>query len=102
ALERVDRIAATDGVDLLFLGPADLSYSLGCDSDIVNGGLSEAFLTIKNAAQSHGKMMGTLINSEEKLKFCLENDVRFIVWDTDLNMLKNQMMQVLKMIRSNL
>lgn len=102
ALERVDRIAATDGVDLLFLGPADLSYSLGCDSDIVHGGLSEAFLTIKNAAHRHGKMMGTLINSEEKLKFCLDNDVRFIVWDTDLNMLKNQMMQVVKMIRSSL
>ncbi|MBR0596551.1 HpcH/HpaI aldolase family protein [Sinanaerobacter chloroacetimidivorans] len=101
ALERVNQIAAIEGVDLLFLGPADLSYSLGCDSDIIAGGLKDAFLSIKNAAQKHGKMVGTLINSEEKLKFCLDHDVRFIVWETDLSMLKKQLESVVNIIQSH-
>ena len=102
ALECVDKIAAIDGVDLLFLGPADLSYSLGCDSDIIKGGLRDAFFSIKETAKKQGRLMGTLINNEEKLKFCLDNEVKFIVWETDLNMLKKQLETVMNTIRSNL
>lgn len=98
SLENINRIASIEGVDLLFLGPADLSNSLNTNNDILSGELNEAFKTIKNSADSHGKMVGTLINSEEELEFCLENNVKFIVWTTDLSMLKKELDHVIKKV----
>ena len=58
ALEKADQIAATDGVDLLFLGPADLSYSLQTDSDIINGGTKGCLFIDKKSSGASWKNDG--------------------------------------------
>ncbi len=59
-LAEVDRIAAVEGLDGLFIGPADLSLALGVSPvpDWRNDPLSGAIDTILAAARRHGKMAG--------------------------------------------
>lgn len=102
SLENIEEIAKKDGVDLLFLGPADLSHSLNTKNDLLSGKLNDSFNIIKEAADKYGKMVGTLINSEEQLEFCIEKNVNFIVWTTDLSMLKKEMDSVVKMVNQKL
>jgi 4-hydroxy-2-oxoheptanedioate aldolase len=55
ALEDVDAIAALDGVDALYMGPADLSNDLGLPADLRDPGLRAAAERVAGAARAHGK-----------------------------------------------
>lgn len=58
ALEHIDEIAATPGVDVLFIGVSDLSFSLGLRGRQNEPTLKEAVAKIVAAGQKHGKFMG--------------------------------------------
>ena len=60
AVNAVDRIAAVDGVDMLFIGPNDLSGTLGELGNYATGSFREAFGRIEQAATSAGKFLGTI------------------------------------------
>ena len=51
ALEEADAIAAIDGVDLLFVGPADLSLALGIPGQFHDERLWEAIGRVAAACQ---------------------------------------------------
>jgi 2-dehydro-3-deoxyglucarate aldolase/4-hydroxy-2-oxoheptanedioate aldolase len=61
ALEAADEIAALDGVDVLFVGPADLSHALGVPGRFDDPTYEEALRRVVGASQRHGKAAGILI-----------------------------------------
>lgn len=67
ALEQVDAIAATPGVDVIFIGTSDLSFSLGLRGRQDEPKLHQAIATIAAAAQRHGKFLGRPAGSAEEL-----------------------------------
>src|SRR5205807_3239373 len=58
AVERIDEIAATPGVDVMFIGTSDLSFSLGLRGDQKDPRLQEAIAKVLEAGQRHGKFVG--------------------------------------------
>lgn len=65
ALQEVEAIAALDGVDALFMGPADLSNDLGLPPDLRDPGLRAAAERIAGAARRHGKAAAIHLPSAE-------------------------------------
>lgn len=61
ALEHLEEIAAVDGVDVLFLGPLDLSTNLGVQSDFAHPKFVEARQRVAQAATRAGKAAGILL-----------------------------------------
>jgi 4-hydroxy-2-oxoheptanedioate aldolase len=61
ALEAADEIAATDGVDVLFVGPADLSHSLGVAGQFATDTYQAALRKVVAACRAHGKAPGILL-----------------------------------------
>ena len=61
AVAAADEIAAIDGVDVLFIGPRDLSHDLGVPGDITAPAYVEALDTVLAAARAHGKACGMLV-----------------------------------------
>ena len=61
ALEHVEAIAALDGVDALFVGPADLSLALGFDTAPAWGepALDDALARVVAACQANGIAAGS-------------------------------------------
>ncbi len=57
-LEELDAIAALDGIDLLFFGPADFSQGIGAPGQWDHPLLLEARRRVAEAAQKHGKFAG--------------------------------------------
>src|SRR4051812_10858249 len=57
-LANVDAIAATDGVDVVFVGPGDLSVSIDAMGPAHADRLAKAIGTIIDAALAHGKTAG--------------------------------------------
>ena len=61
AVAAADDIAALDGVDVLFIGPRDLSHDLGVPGDIGAPAYVEALDAVLAAARRHGKACGMLV-----------------------------------------
>jgi 2-keto-3-deoxy-L-rhamnonate aldolase RhmA len=87
AVENIDAIAATPGIDVLFIGVSDLSFSLGLRGRQEEPALNEAIQTIVQAAKRHGKAVGRpLVNTSQYDEF-LEQGFTFFQAQTELNLL---------------
>ena len=63
-VENADSIAAVDGVDVLFVGPLDLSFNLGCPKQYDDPNLHAAFDQVIQACVDHNKAAGILSTPE--------------------------------------
>lgn len=61
ALGEADAIAAIDGVDVLFVGPADLTHSLGIAGQFDHPRYAAALDAVAAACRNHGKAAGILV-----------------------------------------
>jgi 4-hydroxy-2-oxoheptanedioate aldolase len=61
ALRDADQIAAIDGVDVLFVGPADLSHSLGVPGRFDEPVYQDALRSVVAACRAPGKAAGILL-----------------------------------------
>jgi 2-keto-3-deoxy-L-rhamnonate aldolase RhmA len=68
AVEKIDEIAATPGVDAMFIGTSDLSFSLGLRGDQNHPKLHEAIAKVVEAGKKHGKFLGRPAATAEKRK----------------------------------
>ena len=82
ALADVDAIAANDGVDLLFVGPADLSQALGVDKN--HSRVWEAYAQVAAACRKHGKHWGTVPADPAFAERCVEMGCRMISVASDV------------------
>lgn len=86
ALSRIEEIASVDGVDGVFIGPADLSASLG---HIGNPGHPEVQAAIQDAVKrltALGKPAGILTPSEPDARRYIEWGYRFVAVGSDLGL----------------
>lgn len=84
ALAEVEQIAAVPDVDLLFLGPADLSQSLGILGQWEHPRLWEAVERIANAAKANGIAWGVLPWSRDAARRCVELGCTMLSLDIDV------------------
>ncbi len=85
-LDNIEEIAATPGVDGLFVGPADLALSMGLDlpgPGEPHPKLVEAYDRIVAAARRNGRFVGTLSFSEAQLDWFLARGFRFMTLGSD-------------------
>ena len=78
AVERVDEIAATDGVDVVFLGPTDLSHSLGVPGEIGHPLVVEHLARAAAATLAAGKVVGVTVPTAEAAVAWLERGARYV------------------------
>lgn len=71
ALEQAEAIAATPGIDVLMLGPGDLSVLAGIPFQFDHPIVAGAYRRIAEAAKSAGKWWGTVSSGPEHSKMLL-------------------------------
>jgi 4-hydroxy-2-oxoheptanedioate aldolase len=72
AVEIIDQIAAVSGVDHLFVGPADLSVTLGVPGEYMHPKCLAALERVAAASKKHGKSWGILSKDPEHVRKCRE------------------------------
>jgi len=78
ALADANAIAAIDGVDVLFVGPADLSHSLGVPGRFTEPLYREALGRVIAACRAHGKAAGILLYDTAAVPAYLELGFTFV------------------------
>ncbi|MFP4200555.1 MAG: HpcH/HpaI aldolase family protein [Clostridia bacterium] len=88
ALENVREIAAVDGIDVLFIGPFDLSANLGVFGQIDSDPVTEAIAEIRSAAQEAGVAVGYYAQDVEEVLQSFAEDMKFVAIGSEVRFLQ--------------
>jgi 4-hydroxy-2-oxoheptanedioate aldolase len=83
ALQHLDEIASLDGIDVLFIGPADLTMALGIFGQFDHPSFKDAVKATVRASQKAGKATGILIFSPEDYATYFDMGLRVIACGAD-------------------
>jgi 4-hydroxy-2-oxoheptanedioate aldolase len=86
-VDDADAIAAVDGVDVLFVGPLDLSFNLGCAKEFDHPDLRAATDRVVKTCRTHGKAAG-ILSSVERVANHLEQGFTFVAVGSDAGALR--------------
>jgi 4-hydroxy-2-oxoheptanedioate aldolase len=87
AVDQVEEIAAIDGVDVLFVGPQDLSFNLGVPFQLGSPTYLAALQRVRDAAERHGKSCGLLVGDGAAAAARHAEGWRFVAIGSDATLL---------------
>jgi 4-hydroxy-2-oxoheptanedioate aldolase len=77
-LERLDDIAQVEGIDVIFIGPTDLSQSLGYPGELDHPAVQSAISRIIACANQHKKPWGIMVGDAESARSWRSRGARYI------------------------
>ena len=89
AIDNLDDILSVEGVDIVFVGPYDLSASLGIIGQITHPRVMELIGEICRKAAAKGVQVGCFADSAESGRRLLEMGVRFVGYSCDTAIFMN-------------
>ena len=87
ALQHIEAIAALDGIDGIFIGPADLHASMGFAGEIANPAVVPLIEDAIRRIRAAGKAPGILMVNEEVARRCIAQGCVFTAVGVDVNIL---------------
>jgi 2-keto-3-deoxy-L-rhamnonate aldolase RhmA len=92
----VDEIAAVPGIDVIFIGTSDLSFSLGLRGEQHHRRLDAAVAKIAAAVKRHGKILGRPARTPAEFRRFQAQGFRFFMTGSELDLLEAGARQFLK------
>lgn len=83
AVARVDEIAAVDGVDVVFVGPTDLSQAYGVTGATSHPALEKAYDAVAEAVAASPAALGVLVADEAAAERWRERRARYVAVTVD-------------------
>ena len=89
AVENARAIAQVEGVDVLFVGPADLNFDLKARPRLAKRAYAECLEQVVAAAAASGKACGILLRDAAELPALRQQGFTWLAVDSDLAILRN-------------
>ena len=86
-ISNLDAILEVEGIDVLFIGPYDLSQSMGIPGQIDHPDLIENMISIVQRAEAKGKIIGTFVETPQAAREWAERGVKYISYSVDVGMI---------------
>ena len=99
-VRNVEEVAAVDGVDVLFIGPMDLSTSLSVFRQYDHPLFVDAVAKTIEAAQRHGRALGILLGTPADYRKYYDLGFRFIMYGTDVLFLRDAAQAAARALRA--
>ena len=101
AIERLDELLDVAGVDVLFVGPYDLSQSLGITGEVKHPSVIAAVEQIAAKATARGVTVGTFVESAEDAHFWRARGVRYLCYSVDVGILFQACAEIVRRCRGS-
>ncbi|MFK8021494.1 MAG: aldolase/citrate lyase family protein [Pseudomonadales bacterium] len=101
AVENIDAIANVDGVDAVFIGPSDLSASMGYIGEHGNPAVIEAIEGCIKSVRAAGKAAGVLAVDAELVKHYVAHGVTFVGVGADSGLLASSVRNLAASFKSD-
>lgn len=85
-IEAIDKILELNGFDILFIGPYDLSQSLGYPGQVDHPLVLKTIDDLAQKVKESGKTLGTFVDSIEKIKTFKDKGFGYIAYSVDLRL----------------
>lgn len=86
ALANLDEILDVEGIDIIFIGPYDLSQSLGIPGDVSHPRVIEQIRQIVEKAKKRGIVTGTFCDSYEYMELWMKAGVQYLSYSVDVGL----------------
>jgi 4-hydroxy-2-oxoheptanedioate aldolase len=84
ALENLDDILLVAGIDVIFIGPYDLSQSLGVPGEVDSPLVTAAVAKIASRAAAAGITVGTFVDDVSAARKWMDEGIRYISYSVDV------------------
>ncbi len=99
AVERIPQIARVDGVDGIFIGPADLAASMGLIGETGHADVRAKLKAAAAACKAAGKASGILALNEETAALYAEYGYTFIAVGSDLGLMMQRARAIVEFVK---
>jgi 4-hydroxy-2-oxoheptanedioate aldolase len=93
-LNNLDGILDVEGIDVVFLGPYDLSQSLGIPGQVTGERVEETMEEVCSRARNAGKIVGTYADTPELANRWIDVGVQYVAISVDATLLKGRFAEV--------
>ena len=101
AITNLDEILEVDGVDVLFIGPYDLSQSLGKTGMIDDPAVVAAMNNVVKRCAKSGTSVGTFVDTPENAKRWLEAGVSYLAYSVDVGIFADACSAIRRSVRTD-
>jgi 4-hydroxy-2-oxoheptanedioate aldolase len=99
AVTNVSAILSVTGVDVIFIGPYDLSQSLGVPGDVDNPRVVEAMRRIVDECQARKVVVGTFVDTIEGARKWCAAGVRYLCYSVDVGLFTEKCSESIQSLR---
>lgn len=99
-INNLPEIVAVEGIDVIFLGPYDLSQSCGVPGQVHHKKVVTAMKYAVKLAKDYGKAVGTFTESIDDAKMWKEIGVQYISYAVDVGLVMNAFKEITKQLNN--
>jgi 4-hydroxy-2-oxoheptanedioate aldolase len=99
AVRNIREILSVQGVDIIFVGPYDLSQSLGVPGDIDNPRVEEAMRTIVDECLARRVVVGTFTDTIEGARKWRAAGVKYMCYSVDVGLFTEKCRETARRVR---
>jgi 4-hydroxy-2-oxoheptanedioate aldolase len=101
ALRNIRDILTVPGVDIIFIGPYDLSQSLGVPGDVDNPRVTEAMSRIAEECLKHNVVVGTFVDTIEGARKWCAAGVKYLCYSVDVGLFTEKCRETVHSLRGS-
>ncbi|MCL2518765.1 MAG: aldolase/citrate lyase family protein [Oscillospiraceae bacterium] len=101
-IANIDEILNVKGIDVIFIGPYDLSQSLGLTGQIDHPAVEDKMTEIVRKCAEKGITVGTFVDTPANAAKWRSNGVRYISYSVDLGIFYNAVKDLVKNLSSSI
>ncbi|ABR46732.1 2-dehydro-3-deoxyglucarate aldolase [Alkaliphilus metalliredigens QYMF] len=98
--KNIDEILSVEGIDVIFIGPYDLSQSLGVPGEVDHPKVVEMMEMVVEKAKGKGKTVGTFVESPEGAHRWIDLGVQYISYAGDTGIIYQACKDIMQQIQS--
>lgn len=98
-LSNLDEILKVDGIDILFIGPYDLSQSLGIPGEVENPRVIAEVTRIMDDAKTVGKKIGIFVEDISTAKNYISKGIQYVAYSVDVGLILDQFKSITTQIK---
>jgi 4-hydroxy-2-oxoheptanedioate aldolase len=99
AVRNIREILSVSGVDIIFIGPYDLSQSLGVPGDVDNPRVTEAMRRIVDECLTHNVVVGTFVDTIEGARKWRAAGVKYLCYSVDVGLFTEKCRETIQSLR---
>ena len=88
-IDNLDEILEVQNIDIVYIGPYDLSQSVGCPGEITNPKVLKLMQYCCEKISDRGIIAGSFVKDGEYAKMLIDNGVRFLAYRADCDIIIN-------------